>query len=64
MINADDLEQKMLISTKLYVAYQKKVAELQIRNYQLKVENEELKLALRVLEERYNHATSIIEKLL
>lgn len=57
-------EDKMLISTKLYVAYQKKVAELQIRNCQLKLENEELKSALQRLEERYAHATSVIEKLL
>lgn len=57
-------EEQMLISTKLYVSYQKKVAELQIRNYQLKIENEELKSALRRLEERYAQATSIIEKLL
>ena len=57
-------EDKMLISPNLYVAYQKKVAELTIRNYQLKTENEELKSALRRLEERYAHATSIIEKLL
>lgn len=56
-------EDKMLISTKRYVAYQKKVAELQIRNYQLADENEILKLALRKMEERYAHATSVIEKL-